>query len=224
MKTKKRVVILSVLTLMLCLALVAGGTFALFTDDVTLGNHLQAGKLNITLERIELTVDELGAEGFITPVTKQARTDVAVDFSETKTFAAGLDNNVFGVVADELIAPMAKRSAVMKITNNSDVAFGYWIEIVLTSTDNNLADQIKVTVLVDGTEHGAGLNSGLIVGDASNPIEVLAVAEAQEFTVIVEFVNGATNDPTFDNNLAQGQEVSFDLVVHAVQETDSAKN
>ena len=51
MTKRKRSVLLSILTLVLCLSVVAAGTYALFTDDVTFEEHLNAGSLDITLIR-----------------------------------------------------------------------------------------------------------------------------------------------------------------------------
>jgi len=70
--TKKRSVLLSVMTLVLCLALVAGGTYALFSDQVTLTNHLEAGTLDITLTRTKLVTKSLDNE-----TSHEARNEVS---------------------------------------------------------------------------------------------------------------------------------------------------
>ena len=72
MTKKKRTILLSVMTAVLCLALVAGGTYALFSDQVTLTNHLEAGKLDITLTRTYLKTKSLNSQtGYLDEIEKE---------------------------------------------------------------------------------------------------------------------------------------------------------
>ena len=115
MTTKRRSIILSAMTLMLCIALVAGGTYALFTDSVKLTNHLQAGTLDITLVRTNLKTKSLNqTTGFL--VETENADDV--DFSKAN------GDNVFDMTEGTLVVPACWYEAEMQITNNSDVAFG----------------------------------------------------------------------------------------------------
>lgn len=208
MTAKKRSILLSILTLMLCLALVAVGTYALFTDSVTLDNHLKAGNLNVTLTRTSLTTKTLDkTTGFLVdnPVNNEV-----VDFSDAT------ERNVFDIdEKKDLIVPQCSYAATMKIENKSDVAFKYWIEVVLKSATNELAEQLDVTVTTTkGTS--ARLDKGVYVGSKDAPIGVVAVNESQTFIISVTFVD---NDKV--NNDAMGDKVDFDIVVHAVQETEN---
>ena len=54
MNKKMRTLLLACVTILLCVTMIAGGTYALFTDEVRLSNHLIAGDMDITLERIAL--------------------------------------------------------------------------------------------------------------------------------------------------------------------------
>lgn len=210
MTTKKRSILLSILTLMLCLALVAVGTYALFSDQVTLENHLQAGTLDVTLTRTSLKTKTLDdATGFLVdnPVN-----DEDVDFSKPTT------RNVFDLETGDLIVPQSSYLAEMKIENNSDVAFKYWIEVVLKdSTDPAFAEQLDVKVTTEKMPQGtsATLSAGLKVGSEQTPIGTLAKGTSQTFTISVTFVDD--NDV---NNDAMNDELNFDIVVHAVQETE----
>ena len=209
MTKKKRSVLLSVMTLALCLALIASGTYALFSDEVRLTNHLQAGKLDITLTRNSLTTKSLDPiTGFITdPVTN---TD-PVDFSNPTT------KNIFDITDDTLIVPGSYYSAEMQITNNSDVAFGYWLEIVFDGTvDLTLAEQIKITVTT--TDTGKSISTTLdqskgLIGEEASPIEILAKSGSTLFTISVEFSDLG------NNNDAKNKSFDFDVIVHAVQIT-----
>ena len=207
MTKRKRSLIMSVLTLLLCVALFAAGTYALFSDEVVLKNHLQAGTLDITLTRTSLLKNELDSNtGFL--VTKENPDDV--DFSgETK-------RNVFDIIEDvALIVPGCWYSAEMQISNNSDVAFNYWIEVVFSDDDNlALADQLKVKLITkNGKIEGKLSEIAALISNEKKPVGVLAKKASELFTIRVEFENLETN------NSAKKQSLSFDVVVHAVQQT-----
>ena len=204
------------MTLVLCLALAAGGTYALFSDRVTLTNHLEAGTLDITLTRTNLVTTSLNADtGFL------VRTENSKDIDFSKPADPNDPNaenkNVFDITDGMLTVPGCWYSAEMQIANNSDVAFGYWLEIVFDDTaDLALAEQLKVTVTtVDGTTEAKLSESAGLIGAEADPIGVLAKTGSELFTISVEFLDlqdGA-------NNAAKGQSVSFDVIVHAVQIT-----
>ena len=210
---RKRALLVSASVILLCMTIIVGMTWALFTDTQKVTNHLQAGDLSITLKRTELTKTTLNAQGKL--VTSAPDTT-------TKNFSNPTDENVFGIVEGEKIVPGTKYVAKMQIENNSDVAFGYWVEIVCTDKTNgaDLAKQLKVTVNT-GTDASASVNDGLTVGSSSNYVGELIIGATAEFTVTVEFLDSFVAENNIDHNdLAQGENLSFDLVVHAVQATD----
>ena len=210
---RKRALLVSASVILLCMTIIVGMTWALFTDTQKVNNHLQAGDLSITLKRTELTKTTLNAEGKL--VTSAPDTT-------TKNFSNPTDENVFGIVDGEKIVPGTKYQASMQVENNSDVAFGYWIEIVCTDKTNgaDLAKQLKVTVNT-GADASASVNDGLTVGSSSNYVGELIIGATAEFTVTVEFLDSFVAENNIDHNdLAQGENLSFDLVVHAVQATD----
>ena len=207
MTTKQKSVLLSVLMLVLCLALVAGGTYALFSDDVTLTNHLEAGTLDITLKRTKL--ETLSLDNNTGYLAENVNTDV-VDFSTPN------DRNVFDIEDGVLIVPCSSYTATMEITNDvatSDVAFSYWLEIRFGSeSDLELADQLKVVLTTeDGVEHEVILSNGAMIGSEGAPIGTLAKTASETFKISVEFLD------LDNNNDAKSKKVSFDLIVHAVQ-------
>ena len=210
---RKRALLVSASVILLCMTIIVGMTWALFTDTQKVTNHLQAGDLSITLKRTELTKTTLNAQGKLV--------ESAPD-TTTKNFSNPTDENVFGIVEGEKIVPGTKYVAKMQIENNSDVAFGYWIEIVCTDKTNgaDLAKQLKVTVNT-GSDASASVNDGLTVGSSSNYVGELIIGATAEFTVTVEFLDSFVAENNIDHNdLAQGENLSFDLVVHAVQATD----
>ena len=210
---RKRALLVSASVILLCMTIIVGMTWALFTDTQKVTNHLQAGDLSITLKRTELTKTTLNAQGKL--VTSAPDTT-------TKNFSNPTDENVFGIVEGEKIVPGTKYVAKMQVENHSDVAFGYWIEIVCTDKTNgaDLAKQLKVTVNT-GSDASAFVNDGLTVGSSSNYVGELIIGTTAEFTVTVEFLDSFVAENNIDHNdLAQGENLSFDLVVHAVQATD----
>ena len=232
MKTKRRSLVMAVLMLVLSLALLASGTYALFSDQVKMVTHLEAGTLDITLVRTNLTKTALD------PVTGYMKTS-SVDDNPEKDFSTPNNENVFGIVqGSTLIVPCSSYTATMKITNNSDVAFGYWIEIKLDVqgmtaqeiADLKLDEQIKV--YINDEAQAVTLDEGLSVGSEGAPIGKLAKAPTfdgagnpshdlkyfETFAVTVYFAD-LDNEI---NNLAQGQSLSFDLIIHAVQLTEEA--
>ncbi len=216
---RKRALIVSSSVILLCMTVIIGMTWALFTDTHTVKNHLKAGDLDITLERIGLTKHTLNKYGYFK----------SVEYTEKEAywnFSNSTPKDVFDIQSDEKIVPLTEYTAEMKISNQSDVAFKYWLEIVTTKgpdgqiSSEKLAEQIDVTVTfqnADGTAKEVRLIDGLFLGDETQPIGVLGIGGAEKFTVTVKFLDDSGE--TFDNDSAQDTEVFFDLVVHAVQYT-----
>ena len=214
---KRRAMLVSCAVILLCMAIIGGMTFALFTDRATISNHLQAGDLQITLKRTELVKKTLNDKGYLVETTVQKATDTPVDFSAVNS------ENVFGIETAEKIVPGTKYTAKMKLENGSDVAFGYWIQVVCTDkTDGaDLAKQLKVTVNT-GSDSSAILGDGLTVKGANGGAYIgeIAVGASASFTVSVEFLDSAVTENDIDeNNLAKNEKLSFDLIVYAVQAT-----
>lgn len=221
---RKRSLLVSGAIILLCMSVVVGATWALFTDDVTVSNHLQAGDLQITLKRVGLTKTTLTTLGYLEETTL-SDADAFKDFTEPN------NENVFGItmengVATEKIVPGSKFVATMEISNNenvSDVAYDYWIEIKLNVdglTAEEIAalkldEQLKITVdsELENDPEPQTLDKGLEVGSGNNPIGTLTLGDSDTFTVTMEFVDSESN------NDAKAQNLSFDLIVHAVQRT-----
>jgi len=211
--SRTRTLLVSCVVILLNVAIIVGVTWALFTDTQKVSNHLQAGDLSITLKRTELTKTTLNTNGYL---VEQPTDTTVVNFSNPT------DANVFGLGENEKIVPGSKFVAKMDIANNSDVAFGYWIEIVCTDKESgaNLAKQLKVTVDT-GSDASAFVNDGLTVKGESGYVGELGIGATAAFTVTVEFLDSFVAENNIENNdLAKGENLSFDLVVHAVQATN----
>jgi predicted ribosomally synthesized peptide with SipW-like signal peptide len=206
------------------MTIIVGMTWALFTDTVTVENHLRAGDLNITLERTKLETYSIDATtGYLVSTTN----DDVVNFSNPT------GKNVFDLTTSSKIVPCSSYTATMRISNNtatvtenkqnSDVAYDYWIEIKL-KVDGLTAEQIEalkldeqLNITVSSEEltepMSALLSEGLTIGSSIDPLGTLTLGDSDNFTVKMEFVDSA------NNNDAKTQMLTFDLIVHAVQRT-----
>ena len=211
--SRTRTLLVSSVVILLAMIIVVGVTWALFTDTQNVSNHLQAGDLSITLTRSELKKTTLNTEGYLVELP----TDTTV-----VNFSNPTDANVFGIGENEKIVPGSKFVAKMDIANNSDVAFDYWIEIVCKdkTAGENLAKQLKVTVNT-GSDASGFVNDGLIVKGENGYVGTLGIGDASTFTVTVDFLDSFVAENGIESNeFAKGENLSFDLVVHAVQATN----
>lgn len=231
---RMRSLLISGAVVILALSIVVGMTWALFTDTITIEHHLKSGDLDITLMRTKLTTTYLdNADGYLKDVTSTT----PVNFSSTGT---GYGENVFDLTDDTLVVPGSKYVAEMQITNNSDVAFRYWVEVVykIVDADGNvianptedinahLGNQVRVIVATTNGTETAKLKDSITKWSETNFVGILEKKDAAEqnhftekFTVSIEFLDDYVyTDLGIDNDDAKDLQVKFDLVVHAVQE------
>lgn len=204
---------LPIATLLMCVVMAIGGTFALWTTDKTASVHLQAGTLNVTLGRKKLTRTVLKEDGTMETVTYATSTDGGAmdDFSGTDSNG----RNVFGLTNGEKIVPGMSFEATMTIQNSGVVACEYQVIIRdpddedlsnTTLQSNGLAQQINVYV---NDELKGKLSEVTVIYD-----ETLTRSGASgsndTFTVKLEFPR--------EGNVQSGT-VNFDLLVRAEQKT-----
>lgn len=225
MSNRKRAILIACSVVLLCVALISGMTYSLFTESFTVKNHLKAGDLNIMLTRTNLEYRVLNDSGYL-EVTKN---DTVVELSDTRVNLDGSVKtpNVFGISSANMrIAPGTYFKADLKISNPGEVAFTYDVDIVLSEGATDLAKQLRVTIY-DGNSNQIArkwLNEytaedGFLIVKGS---EMSTKSPAESFSVLIEFVDDdAVGSPSNmeDNDYAQGGVAKFDLVVSAVQKT-----
>ncbi len=199
-------------------SLLVAGSYALFTDEITVKNHLRAGKLEAKLERVGLTATTFTQEGCMQNVILQEEgVDVAVDFTY-KT-----EENIFGFLETDKIAPTCERTAIMQLKNNGDVRYSYWVEVYLpngktaTAADKELSKQLEITVITKTATITKRLADGLSVGSETEPLGGVAIGATERFSVSITFLSDVDYIGEMNNNAAQGGTVQFDFVVHVVQ-------
>ncbi len=204
-----RILLISCLTILVSVCLITAATFALFTDKVTLINHLEAGTLDIGLKRTSLTYTGLDSNGYPTKGTAGE-----MSLSDPTT-------NAFGLTDKTKIAPMSEYEADFEILSKGTVAFGWWIEVIVEceagAANAALAEQLYISVsVVGGNSDEQAAKNGLTLGSDTAFLGTLGPNDlAKEFTVKFYFKN--LDDET--NNKAQGGKLFFDIVVHAQQLT-----
>lgn len=214
----KRAILVSASIITLCMCIVVGATYALFTDSATIKNHLKAGKLEIELWRNSLTYSVLDDEGYLVD-----KTDGAINFTDST------DKNIFGVSNGDatLLIPTGFLEAEMEVKNNGNVAFTYGMQIVYSEALDAIADQVELVITpANGTaitkrfseiKNGDFFELGEIAGTAGT---------SQKFTVKITFLDDVpfnTDDDTtndFSNNAVMEDEIMFDMIVSAVQVTN----
>lgn len=218
---KNRVLLTSCAVILLCICIIAGMSFALFTDSVSVGNHLKAGNLKINLKRTNLKYSVLNDDGELAETTV---TDV-VDFTNRT------GSNVFGIDSTEIrIVPGSYFDATLQIENAGNTAFTYNVGIKLLGDANAMAKQLQVTLTdADGNSQTQMLSELTASGLTFYGGKMKVGAEPQTFTVKVEFINDADYnaglpadaepEDYMDNDNAQNKSAIFDLVVTAVQAT-----
>lgn len=138
MKNTNSKLLTSVLTLVMCIGMLFGTTFAWFTDSASTGvNKIQAGKLDVTLEMKNPTVLPYGWEDAEEKVLNWEVTD--------------------GRNPDEILwEPGATYTLpTLKITNKGNLALQYKILINGVVGDLDLLNALEFTFINDGmTEDG----------------------------------------------------------------------
>lgn len=187
-KNKVRTLLVACVMILFATALIIGGTFALWSDNVSVENHLSAGSLKVKLERINLTKTYLDDETGYLVLSEDTAT---VDLTSSTT----ANVNVFGIGESEKTVPGAYYDAKLRLINNGDVAFSYEVIIKLTSVSNELSQQLKV--YVDGVDKGY-LSEYANDGEAIISTQTMAKNDsAKEFSVKIVF------DDLDANNAAQ---------------------
>lgn len=221
MASSKRVLLVSASMVLLCLCIMVGATYALFTDSATIHNHLTAGELNIKLERTALEYTVLDSEGRNVVITKTG----SDDFSDTTLEEA----NIFGLLDDRLIAPGNYAKATLVVSNEGTVAFDYVVYVNLESQLNDLADQLQVMVFDENDQQVGETMFLKDIGMATNndlgyPVfsgESIGASDSDTFTIQITFYDDTNSDYDRENpnNDAENLQVMFDLIIDAVQNT-----
>ncbi len=156
---------------------------------------VSASELDIKLIREKLECRTIGPDGFMTVTDGSS---IPKDFSHS-------DENIFGINSALLIGPRCYFEAHMAISNNKPYAFEYWLEIVPGGDKKLLADQLELTVTVDGKTVVKRT-----LGDRSTTATLSSAqsGDISRFVVKLEYLDDA------NNNATQNSTLTFDMTVH----------
>jgi predicted ribosomally synthesized peptide with SipW-like signal peptide len=197
-KMKTKILLVSILTILLCISVIAGSTYALFADVAQVNIAVTAGDLDITasIEDGKLFTDSVGDDA---------------EFARDGSFANGGSAQVDPQDPSKIIANgMTPGDRIMfnvDVANESNVAVKYRIvwKSNTSTTTVDLADALDVVVTVNNTEQ---LN---MTDRASEYYSVDARGEITTFNVVITFTEDA------DNDVYQGAMASLTFTVEAVQ-------
>lgn len=138
---KKKALISSILTIAVCVSLIAGATFALFTSESQVNVAVTAGKvdvqamiLNDTMQLFSALADptaDPNAEG--TLIDENGATYIYKDRTKEATFTNGGTATIVGNTLNlDKITPGDKVTFNIKITNRSNIAVQYRVRVACT--------------------------------------------------------------------------------------------
>ena len=204
-KHTKRALLASILSVVVCAAMLAGSTFAWFTDSVTsAGNIIKSGNLDVALEWAN------GTEALDTAEWKDASTSAIFNY--------------------DLWEPGYTEARHVRISNKGNLALKYEIRIAANGEVSKLADVIDVYYIKDGKQitSRTGLTDENKIGTLSqvlaNPYaakgHILAGENAVDVaTIALKMQESAGNEY---QGLAIGSDFSIQLVAtQYTSESDS---
>ena len=134
---KKKVLLTSMLSIIMCVSLIVGATFALFTSESEVNIAVTSGKVDVKASVVSLTT-----------YSNDVATAVNGVFDNGGT-ASFVGNNV---VLDR-ISPMDKVVVKIDVTNSSNVSFKQRISLSCGGTVGTLADQLLIGMSDDDTTY-----------------------------------------------------------------------
>ena len=207
-KQTKRALTASILSIVVCCALLVGSTFAWFTDSVTnSGNVIQSGKLDVTMEWRDGKEDPLAAEGW-------------QDASGIAIFGDG----------GKLWEPGYTVARHVRIGNRGNLALKYEIRVMADGEVSELADVIDVYYIeggqkLDSRDQLEQMNRiGTLADILADPAVAnghISAGEAEVATIVLKMQETADNKY---QGMSIGTEFSIELVATQYTEEHDSFN
>ena len=203
---KKKIILSSMLVIVLCLCVVVGSTFALFTDSKKVNIAATAADLDVSaaINKTNVGYKSLGETEFTKKVNLTAGEKVVFANGGTAKFDGS------GKLILDKITPGDAVSFTVTVTNESNVAVKYTAKtdrIVVKDREGNTMSgkMLSVKVFYDGDKTFEGQNEYAVLQAPGSG------AKTATFTVVVEFENAD------NNNDYQGCTAEIDFIVEIVQ-------
>lgn len=201
---KKKVLLSSILTIALCLSLIGGSTFALFTSQAEVGVVITAGEIDMTADIAITKLESVTPDQAGTIVDENGGTYSYKDVtSEGKFTNGGTATVANGVLTMEQVTPGDKITFTVSGANNGNIAVQY--RYVIECSDGfQLMSGLVITV--DG-----GQQEYTSLASYTSPWAYLdAGASISAVPVTIEL-------PVTAGNEYQGETADIRIVVEAVQ-------
>lgn len=223
---KKKILLSSIVTIGLCLCMIAGSTFALFTDTATNNIAVTSGTVDISASLSDLQLysikdavpgehtgyTDLFGETYYYIVDGYQSTDTFLN-GGTASFTQDNDGNNIGLTLTN-ITPGDRAEFTVDGTNNSNVNTN--VRLVI----NN----VVTTAGVDGT---ADIINNIVVKFGN---QTITLAEGSDNSFTSDWIFAGTADfsytvsvslPVEAGNECQGESITFDIVLQAVQANEA---
>jgi len=189
----------SILALSTCVGATVGTTFALFTSEKTVNNHLNVGSLSCGFYLNELKYDSLTSTGEI-----ETKTEDLSSWTGYKSATQNVDLKVYSgdVIKVEKMCPSMEGYAIFEVENAGDIAFTYTFEVLNKHAE--WADQ------TDKTEDFDSVMTVEVSGVSSDVVKKGEKVSTNK--VSFKFLSTASND-------WQNASFSFDIQLVATQIT-----
>lgn len=200
---KKKVLAISIITIMLCVAVIAGATFALFTDNGGVDIAVTSGKVSVS------AAVDTNSMTLYSPASVNENGEVvnAENAASQTAFANGGTAKVdeYGALYLSGLTPGDKAEFQIKITNNSDVNYKQRVSFALSSGDEVLYAQLLVGIKTQEDGEYTYYTGGYTAWESKS-----ASTEEETLYVTVEL-------PAYTGNSAKGKQCALSFSVEAVQ-------
>lgn len=207
---KKKVLAISIITIMLCVAVIAGATFALFTDNGGVDIAVTSGKVSVS------AAVDTNSMTLYSPASVNENGEVvnAENAASQTAFANGGTAKVdeYGALSLSGLTPGDKAEFQIKITNNSDVNYKQRVSFALSSGDEVLYAQLLVGIKTQEDGEYDYYTGGYTAWESKS-----ANTEEETLYVTVEL-------PAYTGNSAKGKQCALSFSVEAVQGNASVSN
>lgn len=209
---KKKVLLTSVLTIILCLCLIAGSTFALFTSSDKVNVAVTAGKVELTAN---LKEDSMLTWSSLYQTEDDARTDGLFDNGGTAEITDGAN-----VVIDRM-TPGDVAKFMIDVHNASNVGVQYRVRMISNAGDHevDLTEALVITAYIDGFNYPVAGTENQTIWKYIEPNQ-----EINDIWVTVSFPSDVTvpaadynEDGELDDNDFQEAQANITFIVEAVQ-------
>ena len=214
-KSTKRTLLSSVLSLVLCMAMLVGTTFAWFTDSVTSGkNRIQAGNLDVAMSYKNTSMTEW----------EDVEVPTSPDFFKD-------------INGDQILwEPGAVAYANFKVENKGTLALKYSLETIVagcnyTVDGKSLGDVLTVKVIKDEVTYTTREDAVTAAKGSADTLESFAYVntnmekDTTDYFTVILYWEPSSNDNDFNVNPALYIDIELSLVAtQAVNEEDSFNN